>query len=395
MKKIALLICITGLFACNVHAANLATKFNTKSDNTNAAYPITNLFDGNTNTKWQSGTNSVQYIYVTLSRTIRFMSVRLEGVYAPDGFSIIVSSDNSNWTTLDTYSKSATVYSKGSLFLCTDNNTFKPFRFIKIKLNGNQGYASVGNLQITEDENLVSSYTCTSNIKNTLNMFDNDANSSCTYDYGNLQEMNFYLANEVKGAGLVINSEGPGFIIDILNENTIKKVAYSYTLGGEECVYIICPEGFNRIRLTTEKSIKVFSLKVISVPINNATLNYAYDDAGNMTTRTILIPASLREEVEADTIIPMAIEPYEDKFSESTIYVYPNPTRGILKVVQTGKNAETDCELKLTNLNGQPIMLQHFKASEATIDLSSKPAGSYLLFIKVGDESHQWTIIKQ
>jgi hypothetical protein len=75
-----------------------------------------------------------------------------------------------------------------------------------------------------------------------------------------------------------------------------------------------------------------------------------------------------------------------DEPSATAIGIYPNPTRGVFRVVaSSGK--PLDMEVRVQDLKGQVVLVKRFSGDkEYTMDLSSQPEGGYHIIIKTSDQ---------
>ncbi|HEU4497580.1 MAG TPA: T9SS type A sorting domain-containing protein, partial [Flavobacterium sp.] len=69
---------------------------------------------------------------------------------------------------------------------------------------------------------------------------------------------------------------------------------------------------------------------------------------------------------------------------------YPNPVGNILTV----SYSEAITVLKLYNMVGQQLMIKSVNSNETQLDMSSLPAGSYLLEVAAGSKSKIVKLIK-
>ena len=128
-------------------------------------------------------------------------------------------------------------------------------------------------------------------------------------------------------------------------------------------------------------------------------VQYTYDDAGNRLSRTIILPSSLRsavvvdQEPEEEAIFQETV--YSDKLGQSSILIYPNPTKGILKVEITHTAEERPFTLQMYDMGGRALINEPNITSSLDMDLSSQPAGTYLLKIVSENGERTWKIIKQ
>jgi len=133
------------------------------------------------------------------------------------------------------------------------------------------------------------------------------------------------------------------------------------------------------------------------------TFKYTYDDAGNRETRTIITlkSATIKNEgenknSETDFIVKETDkEVYQSKLGEATINIYPNPTKGMLKLTFDNTDDFANAELVLYDLQGGIISSQKGIDTSNVIDLSSQPQGTYILSISMNGNVREYKIIKE
>jgi hypothetical protein len=149
-------------------------------------------------------------------------------------------------------------------------------------------------------------------------------------------------------------------------------------------------------------------------------VSYGYDNAGNRISRTINMPictpppqdstetvieeediagigqdvdtqvANRREQSEQNE---KTQEVYTDVLSETQIFIYPNPTRGELKI-ESGELRVDNVEI--FDMMGRRVDVQYsILNTQYSIDISHLPAGTYIMRIAVGDEATSWKIVRQ
>ena len=131
-------------------------------------------------------------------------------------------------------------------------------------------------------------------------------------------------------------------------------------------------------------------LLMTALRINAQTLTYAYDNAGNRTSRVVTLMKSATDSQTAN-----ANGAFNDMVAEKKIVIYPNPTRGIVKVDITGYTDDTKASFRLMSMSGQIISVRTANSSSQTFDLSNQVTGIYLLQITIDGESVVWKIIKE
>jgi len=70
-------------------------------------------------------------------------------------------------------------------------------------------------------------------------------------------------------------------------------------------------------------------------------ISYAYDNAGNRTSRKVVVYTTTLTHAKKQTQDP---KPVEEQLGERKITVYPNPTKGALAVEITGGNDKPAAE---------------------------------------------------
>ncbi|MDR1372203.1 MAG: T9SS type A sorting domain-containing protein [Dysgonamonadaceae bacterium] len=135
-------------------------------------------------------------------------------------------------------------------------------------------------------------------------------------------------------------------------------------------------------------------------------IKFAYDAAGNRISRTItLLPnTTLRsakneastEEVEVEVEGIEEPEVHSEVINETEIRIYPNPTRGMLKVEIDNLPSGNFANILLYDLSGRLIEIKQKVEFSTEFNLVSQPAGTYIMKITAeGVEQTSWKIIKQ
>jgi len=145
-----------------------------------------------------------------------------------------------------------------------------------------------------------------------------------------------------------------------------------------------------------------FSLFILSFfVVHNlwgAAIEFTYDASGNRTYRTeITFRSATAGEAtnEEETDDEADIQVFTDALAQSTIHIYPNPTKGLLRVEISGYEDSKPVTLQLYDMGGKPLEHESNIISSVTIDLSSHPAGIYILRMTAGNEKNEWKIIKE
>ena len=142
------------------------------------------------------------------------------------------------------------------------------------------------------------------------------------------------------------------------------------------------------------KKIKIIILSLLLTclyPLLHAQdkVKYAYDAAGNRISRTIVLaPRSAPIEEKQPTV-------HTEVFSDIQLKIYPNPTDGILKVEISNLPEGQKAEIWIYAMSGQLITSLKDVSSTASINISSQPAGIYVMNIVAGKHRTEWKIIKK
>ncbi|MBQ7941478.1 MAG: T9SS type A sorting domain-containing protein [Muribaculaceae bacterium] len=124
---------------------------------------------------------------------------------------------------------------------------------------------------------------------------------------------------------------------------------------------------------------------LISITIESQTITYSYDACGNRISREIILSRSI------DT----SKKSFEEKLSENTIIIYPNPTEGILKIEIKGWEQTGNQSIIVYDSNGGLIHDTIITSSITEIDLSNCTNSIYILIISYNNETSTWKIIKK
>jgi len=86
---------------------------------------------------------------------------------------------------------------------------------------------------------------------------------------------------------------------------------------------------------------------------------------------------------------------YEDVLADFKITIYPNPTKGLLRVDITGVEIPKDARIYIYNVQGAIVRQLTGISVSNELDISAQPAGSYIIKILLNkDNISTWTIIK-
>ncbi len=112
-------------------------------------------------------------------------------------------------------------------------------------------------------------------------------------------------------------------------------------------------------------------------------VGYSYDAAGNRVKREIVLSQDSRQRSH-----------FTDVSKAYTLSVSPNPTQGILHI-ESQDLCDTECEITVYNVSGNPICKTTMFNGNANIDLSQKDNGTYLMTIIAKGTKRSWKILKR
>jgi hypothetical protein len=142
---------------------------------------------------------------------------------------------------------------------------------------------------------------------------------------------------------------------------------------------------------------RYYILILLSIIASNAfsqqRINYTYDAAGNrlsgLSSQLRMATVSgTEEETERQEV-------YSDQIDQSTIRVYPNPTKGILKVEITQTSEDNPIHIQLYDLSGRILISQPNASTFTELNISDQLAGIYILKVFSDNKDRLWIIIKE
>ena len=120
---------------------------------------------------------------------------------------------------------------------------------------------------------------------------------------------------------------------------------------------------------------------------------YAYDAAGNRVKREIIMQAP-KAKANRQTFDTKG-QAFSDMLHKHAVKIYPNSTDGFLKVYISGLGGTDKCSWSIYTTQGGQIMAGDVHTDNFDVNISSQPAGIYLLRITINNNSTTWKIIKK
>jgi len=220
-------------------------------------------------------------------------------------------------------------------------------------------------------------------------------NGSC-HGSGNNVNLNITLKRKIKAATIRIRADNHGIRVSVGNI-----LNYHTTMYADEVIYVVKPDQFQTISLYLPGYWEVYEISIAELDFNAISLPFVYDNAGNMTYRTILLGNLKSSAAAAPPPSELAHKENEEPAVEEIlsfgdIVIYPNPTRGELRI-ETSYSGVTQPEGTITvySISGRLILNKKYNTSEATINIADQPPGAYILVLTINGKAHRWNIIKE
>lgn len=125
----------------------------------------------------------------------------------------------------------------------------------------------------------------------------------------------------------------------------------------------------------------------------NYAIEFAYDNAGNRYSRTIVdlsVPSG-NKSAEDST----ATTPYNTMMSEVQVSIYPNPTKGQLNIELSNLSDETTGSIVVTDLQGRVLMSVGQISSSMELDFTPYAAGKYNMTLIIDGQRKFFGIIRE
>lgn len=138
-----------------------------------------------------------------------------------------------------------------------------------------------------------------------------------------------------------------------------------------------------------KKKLTMLLIWVMPYAASAQSVKYSYDNAGNLIKREIVMKAKSSYKETSRT------ECFSEMLSDKDIRIYPNPTKGRLKIEIAGYENSDRCVLRIFNTSGQQILSTHASSPWTELDISSRANGIYILYISLNNKETTWKIIKK
>ncbi len=133
-------------------------------------------------------------------------------------------------------------------------------------------------------------------------------------------------------------------------------------------------------------------------------VTFDYDDAGNRTSRTIILEEKSAEipPENPDSSLVRSTEPgkgqtteYSAEMGKFTLKIFPNPNTGFFSIHIEGWDNKTTAEATVTTLTGSRLIEKPLNGPLTNIDFQEQPKGTYLLIVNINGKKETWKIIKR
>ncbi len=134
----------------------------------------------------------------------------------------------------------------------------------------------------------------------------------------------------------------------------------------------------------------LFTVKVIIAQSYHVT--YEYDNSGNRTNRyidTVYIGNKSAQLSDNE-------DPISDSWEEREVTIYPNPTKGNLKINISGGDEDANYSYKVFDSRGNQVLNGKVTdMGETPIPLDNQSPGVYILILQTNNERKSYKIVKQ
>lgn len=150
--------------------------------------------------------------------------------------------------------------------------------------------------------------------------------------------------------------------------------------------------------MNTKRIVLTCFLCLILIKISGQSIEFSYDANGNRVSRVLVVEqlksasATAASNTKNDAA-DLREEPVEiTEISE--VHVYPNPTKGLIRVEATGLAQSLSCEIRIYDLSGAEVHVEKNFSIPSEFDVNHLQDGMYILRIRIGDKTHDWKVIK-
>jgi hypothetical protein len=161
------------------------------------------------------------------------------------------------------------------------------------------------------------------------------------------------------------------------------------------CISKKTPSGYSSVKSLLIDDISVFDVSNDSPGIGDSGYKvvYFYDQAGNRTGRDYVEIVLQKKSASKEKTEP---EPFIEPNGEDEIIIYPNPTKGFLRVKIKGTNEAINYTYDLYDLQGNLLLKGEVKTyGEFPLNMNNLTSGMYMLILKSPQSVLKYKIIKE
>lgn len=142
-----------------------------------------------------------------------------------------------------------------------------------------------------------------------------------------------------------------------------------------------------------KRTLYLIPILLLALPVKaQQKLSYAYDAAGNRTSRTVVLPT---RSADAAATNPADSVFFRETLAGNPVKIYPNPVQSTLTVSIDRYEPSFGGELTLFSISGTMLYRTRIAGETSSIDMSRYLPGTYLLHILLKGEKSVWKVIKQ
>ncbi|MFZ4581242.1 MAG: T9SS type A sorting domain-containing protein [Paludibacter sp.] len=125
---------------------------------------------------------------------------------------------------------------------------------------------------------------------------------------------------------------------------------------------------------------------------------FDYDASGNcvLKYKTVILGPSYAKKKPGNQNTDTIQAPLQESLlGERKLTIYPNPTKGVLKIEVSGKALENQGKYIVTDLSGKIMMSGIFESMSFQVDMTTLPEGGYFIKLMIENKQDIWKIIKE
>lgn len=119
-------------------------------------------------------------------------------------------------------------------------------------------------------------------------------------------------------------------------------------------------------------------------------VTYGYDNCGNRLQRSILLVPEYKS-----AIVDNLLNHQEESIPEAPIIkIYPNPTRGILRLDISSIDLDSKVDVRIFNITGDLVFQKLNISISAPIDINALHDGAYIFKLYISGQTFSGKIVK-